>query len=295
MISIPEAFLKFKSRLELTQGEREDASRRQNRIRELLRTQFEIDRDILTGSYSRHTKTKPLKDVDILCILASSESHRKNQSPAALLDAFKAVLAKGYGATNVNTQRRSVEVNFDVTAIDDDSGEQVMAFDVVPAFAVNGCYQIPDVKEGTWIKTNPEVHRRLATEANDALSLQWVPMVKMIKKWNQTNGKPVSPSFLLEVMALEIFTPEFSGGYPYELKSFFATAAEQIGRVWPDPAGLGPPVSDQMDSARIQKAQKAFLLAEQTISTAQRFERDGRAGDALREWRRLFGPLFPLS
>ncbi len=84
------------------------------------------------------------------------------------------------------------------------------------------------------------VNRETANEAwrDSPPKIDGLSLVKMIKKWNQTNGKPVKPSFLLEVMALEILVPPFSGGYPYELKSFFSTAAERIGEVWADPAGL---------------------------------------------------------
>jgi hypothetical protein len=45
MITIQEAFDKFKSRLELTEREQADASRRNQEIREFLREKFEIDRD----------------------------------------------------------------------------------------------------------------------------------------------------------------------------------------------------------------------------------------------------------
>jgi hypothetical protein len=117
----------------------------------------------------------------------------------------------------------------------------------------------------------------------------------MLKKWNETIGKPVTPSFLIEVMALQIFVPEFSGGFPYELKSFFATAADRIGNAWNDPARLGPPVSDQMDSTKVANARSAFLRAEETVSRALRLARDGKNGEALKEWRKLFGALFPLS
>ena len=69
MISIQDAFKKFRSRLELTSAEQADASRRQNEIREIMNENFGIDDDFLTGSYARWTKTKPLKDVDIFCVL----------------------------------------------------------------------------------------------------------------------------------------------------------------------------------------------------------------------------------
>lgn len=294
MISLDDAFRKFKSRLELTDKEQADASRRQNNIRDLLRTSFDIDRDFLTGSYARWTKTKPLKDVDIFCVLGDRESHYHDEHPTAVLKAFRKTLAEQYGDSKVNLQRRSVQVDFNVSAVDDDAGEQVMSFDVVPAFEVGNHYEIPDTITGGWIKTNPEIHKEKGVKANEAFSKEWKPLVKMIKKWNQVVGKPVKPSFLLEVMALQILVPPYSN-YTHELKTFFATASDRISETWNDPAGLGPPVSDQMDSTKIDEAKRALRKAEESITRALRYGREGRNGDALQEWRKLFGPLFPLS
>jgi len=295
MISLSDAFLKFKSRLELTEAEQTDASRRHKRVRELLRDAFDLERDVLSGSYARRTKTKPLEDVDIFCVLGPKEQKYKSQQPSKILEAFQKALAKGYPNDSVKLQRRSVQIDFGVTSVDDDSGEQVMSVDVVPAFTLGNHYEIPDAKTSSWIKTDPDVHKQLATDSNKAFSEQWVPIVKMLKKWNRTHEKPVTPPFLVEVMALQLLAPPFSGGYPYELKSFFATAADRIADVWEDPARLGPPVSDQMDSSKVQAARKALTEAESLVSRALRLARDGRNGDALQEWRRLFGPLFPLS
>lgn len=294
MISLDDAFKKFKSRLELTDKEQKDASRRQQAIRELLRDHFDIERDILTGSYARWTKTKPLKDVDIFFILGEDESRYRREGPSSVLEAFRSPLADKYGSERVGCQRRSVQVDFGLTAVDDDSGEQVMSCDVVPAFAVNNHYEIPDTVTGGWISTDPEVHKDKGVEANKAFSQEWKPLVKMIKKWNQTAGKPIKPSFLIEVMALELLVPPFSS-YTHELKTFFATAIDRIGEKWDDPAGLGPPVSDQMDAVKVAEAQSALRAAEQSVTWALRLAREGKNGDALRVWRDLFGPLFPLS
>jgi hypothetical protein len=296
MISISDAFKKFKGRLELSDKEQSDASRRQNEIRELIRENFKLDRDILTGSYARWTKTKPLKDVDIFCILGEAEKHYRQKAPGIILEEFRKVLAKKYGDSCVEIHRRSVQVDFGVPVVDDDTEGKVMSFDVVPAFAKGEDFEIPDTQvPAGWIETNPEIHKELGTKANKAFSEEWKPLVKMIKKWNRTNGKPIKPGFLIEVMALELFVPPFSGGYPYELKSFFATAAERIGEIWDDPAKLGPPVSDQMYSFKIEEARKALRKAEEDVSRAIRFEKEGKNGDVLQEWRNLFGPLFPLS
>ena len=62
-----------------------------------------------------------------------------------------------------------------------------------------------------------------------------------------------------------------------------------------DPAKLGPAVSDQMDQAKASVARGALLGAEETVTRAINLARNGRQGDALQEWRKLFGPLFPLS
>ena len=62
MITVTEAFEKFRQRLELSETERKSAIKRHTEVRECIRGTFGVDRDFLTGSYDRHTKTKPLKD-----------------------------------------------------------------------------------------------------------------------------------------------------------------------------------------------------------------------------------------
>jgi len=295
LITIAEAFVKFKVRLELTEREQQDASRRQIDIREYLRESFEVERDFLTGSYARHTKTKPLKDVDIFLVIGENGRGYRGKKPAVVLEKVQEMLAPKYGKESVSLGRRSVGVDFGVPAVEDTTDDLVMSADVVPAFEKGSHYEIPDRVAGEWVQTNPETHAELATKANRAFSEEWKPLVKMIKKWNETHGKPVRPSYLLEVMALELFVPPFAGGYPYELKGFFATARDRIGEVWQDPAGLGPPVSDQMDPTRMLEAQTAFRVAEEMAGRAIRLARDAHQGDALRVWRELFGPLFPLS
>jgi hypothetical protein len=295
MITLSEAFKKFKSRLELTDGEQRDASRRHTNVRELLRVEFDIERDFLTGSYGRHTKTKPLKDIDIFFVLGKNGSEYRDKSPGTVLSDFKKVLDAEYGYQNVELGRRSVQVNFGIKPIDDKTNDLVMSVDVVPAIAAGNNYEIPDTHLNSWIKTNPEIHAEKATTANKDFSGEWKPLVKMLKKWNSVNDKPIKPSFLIEVMALQVFVPPFSGGYKYEIKSFLATAADRIGETWEDPANLGPPVSDQMDHYQINIARQKLREAGETIDQAINLERQGKNGESLKKWRELFGPLFPLS
>ena len=59
MISISDAFRKFRSRLELNDREQRDASNRQQEIRQVMAKKFKRETDFLTGSYKRYTKTRP--------------------------------------------------------------------------------------------------------------------------------------------------------------------------------------------------------------------------------------------
>jgi hypothetical protein len=70
-------------------------------------------------------------------------------------------------------------------------------------------YEIPDKDSGKWIKTNPEKHKEQSTARNKELIERFVPLVKMAKGWNRANGKPVKPSFLIEVMAQGLVDPPF--------------------------------------------------------------------------------------
>jgi len=296
MITIYDAFEKFRSRLELTDRELKDVSEKHIEMREFLNGKFLLENDLLTGSYARDTKTKPLKDIDIFCIFKSHSRQYRQEHPDKVLTDFANALAQKYGDSNVKPRRRSVQVKFIDNGIDD-TKDVVLSFDIVPAYGLNENYDIPDSQLGYWIKSNPFVHETKATDANKAYSNKWKPLVKMIKKWNQHNGKPVNPSFLLEVMALSIITPPVPAAinYPYELKAFFATAAGRIGETWDDPAELGPPVSDQMDSADVVEAVKALKAAEQAATRAIRLEKLDNIGGALREWYTLFGPRFSMS
>ena len=217
MPTVPEAFEKFKSKISVpTKKEGEDASRRQREIRALMDAHFDAERDFLSGSYARHTKTKPLKDVDIFYILGDDEKHCRKKLPSELLNAVAVVLEKKYGKQNVSVQRRSVSVNFGTT-----EDETVMSFDVVPAFDAGDYYEMPDTASSDeWTRTDPEIHKDKATQKHASYSYEWKGLVRMIKTWNRIHGRPVKPSFLLEVMALELFVGDFGNDYRYELKGF---------------------------------------------------------------------------
>lgn len=297
MLTIDEAFRKFKSRLELNDKEQVNASARQQEVRDYLDTKFKIDRSFLTGSYKRWTKTKPLKDVDIFFVLQTSEDHYRSKAPSVVLTDFHDVLVEKYG-DKAKKQNRSINVDFGVKAdADDNTDYRVISVDVVPAFDNDDDFAIPDNELGKWIETNPQVHAEKATAAHQAYSNEWKGLVRMVKYWNNNpkhGDKPIKPSFLIEVMMQELVDAPFTT-YPSEVRRFFAASLTGIGQTWGDPAGYGPPVSDQMTPQLISAAQEKLREAETKAALAVRYEQQGRQGDAIALWREIMGKYFPAS
>ena len=299
MLTVNEAFRKFRSRLELNEREQKNASARHTEVRDLLNTKFEVARSFLTGSYARYTKTKPLKDIDIFFDLKDAERRYRSEAPSIVIGDFHDVLVEKYGNNAVRKQSRSVGVDFGVVVdADDNTDYRVVSIDVVPAFAVGDDFEIPDDDSGRWIKTNPEIHASKATAAHRAFSNEWKGLVRMAKYWNNNarhGEKPVKPSFLIEVMALQCLYGGWQGRFDYEIQGFFSALADRIFDEWPDPAGLGPAISNGMDAPRKRRARELLTVASSEATIAIDHARRGRNGEALRAWRALFGPKFPLS
>jgi len=301
MLTLDEAFRKFKSRLELNDREQKNASNRHIEVREHIRARFAINCDFLTGSYARHTKTKPLKDIDIFFMLAESERKKyRDKAPGVVLDDFHSALVDKYGKDAVRKQGRSVNVDFGVVVDSDDNTDyRVLSVDVVPAFADGANYEIPNTNTGEWMKTSPEIHAQEARDAHQAYSSEWKGLVRMAKYWNNNpkhgKDKPVKPSFLIEVMAMQCLHGGWQGRFDYEIQGFFSALADRIEDEWPDPAGLGSPVSDGMDAQRKARAKELLQSASREASNSINLARKGQSGEALKAWRQLFGPKFPLS
>jgi hypothetical protein len=289
MTYVDDAFEGMRKGLEITAGEKAEASKRQAEIRDHTGGQIDLRTDFLTGSYRRHTKTKPLADVDIFCVVKGDgvDADLRNLSPNSVLERLRAMLAEEYNDPPPEISRRSCTVDFTRY------GGDVISYDVVLAFdREKGGFEIPDRTIGDWIGTDPRIHAEKATAKNEECDDKWVPFVKMVKGWNREWDKPVKPSFLLEVIALDLVRRPF-GRYQDEVALFFANAAERIQAEWPDPAGLGPDVNSSMNEGDKRAASERLREAQQIAEDAVQLEDDDAERQAVEEWRRLFGSRMP--
>lgn len=282
MTYVEDAFTGLKKNLEITTTERDLAVSRHHRIRDFIRQHWSLADDFLTGSYDRHTKTKKLKDVDIFVVIDP--------------DGPQAHLADGTGTAAVTALAEVVQKNWSDTQTDDTvvtisyTGEEVASYEIAPAFATDNGYKIP---AGTgWMNTDPNEHARLVTEKNKRCNDKFVPLVKMIKGMNRQAGEPIQPSFLIEVMALELVESPL-GAFKDEVRFLLASMADQIVEDWPDPAGLGPDVNAGSDTWRRSQDQTHLRSWLASAEEAILLEADGKERAAVDKWRELFGDRMP--
>lgn len=83
--------------------------------------------------------------------------------------------------------------------------------------------------------------------------------------------------------------------YPSEIRRFFAASLDGILQDWPDPAGFGPPVSDQMTPEKRRTAIEALRQAEAKAARAVRLAQQNKNGEALALWREVMGKCFPTG
>ena len=283
MSYIDDAFDNLKRNLKLTDTEQDLAARRHTLIRKHVEANWQLLDHRLTGSYIRDTKTKKLKDVDIFVVIDP--------------DGEQGYLAEGSGVRAIAALRDLLAQKWDDLESDDFvvtinyAGEDVASYEVAPVFPRDGGgYRMP---AGVgWMDTDPTEHQRLVTEKNKDCLGGFVPLVKMLKGINREAGEPIAPSFLIEVMALDLVLPPFQR-YRDEIRFFLASASDQITEDWPDPARIGPNVNSRIPPHERQ-AQAAAVAGWQRIAEeALLLEGEGKERASVEKWRELFGWRMP--
>lgn len=224
------------------------------------------------GSFARKTKVRPLDDLDDLVRLdgpgtfvstvnqgPGTKLYVKETSPwyvhrhpdsggwfsqatlssTKVLNAFKAALTGVPAYKSASIRRSGVAVVLELS--------YPWTYDIVPAFPVQGgssgvsYFLIPD-GQGHWMTTDPRIDDSNVTEANKRQNGLFLPIVRLLKFWNQHGNGSTSgrfESYSLEALAYYVFkNGAVVGSISEGLAYFFANVP--VHSSWPDPKKLGP-------------------------------------------------------
>lgn len=251
-------------------------------------TDSETDHAFYIGSWSKKTRVRPPRDVDLYFLLPAEVYYRFEQYAAgvnkqsALLQEVKSKLAATYTKTELKGDGPVVYAGF-----------WTFDLEVVPAFALteDRAYWVPSTKGGgRYLKTTP-LHEVGAINAADMRNNNNVrPLVRMLKCW-QANCSVQLRSFYLELLAID-FLDQWAHRnqnhfyYDWMIRDFFEWVITKTNTHVFAP---GTYEALWLGDAWKSRAETALIRARKACD----FERDNKEGDAGDEWQKIFGTEIP--
>ncbi len=292
--TVAQGFQELRSRLEITNLQSSAVSKRHQDIREILKKELPVledGGDFLTGSYVRNTMIAPLKEADIDIFFVLKRSYYYENDQASLLDKVKSTLKKAYPYTaDISRDGQAVTISFHDFKVD-----VVPAFHRMLSFFFPG-YLIANTITKKWIVTNPKEHLEIWRKANQEHNGNLIPLIKMMKAWNKTNGALLT-SFHLECLLLKILKGESIMDFPSAVQYVFGKARRFFRypvffTVW-DPTVSNSDVGAYLNT---QKKRAAVLSRLETAYTrakkAQELTSQGNIEEAFTNWQYIFGDYY---
>lgn len=276
------------------------------------------DINIGFGSFARHTKIRPLDDIDIMVGLWADQcfyaEHTDKITISASTDTARLT---GYLHDDSDCINSRKVINAFVSALKnvgqydkaDISRNREAAtlklksydwnFDIVPCFQTKediygkSYYLIPDGK-GHWKKTDPRIDRSKIQEQNQRFGGNLLNVIRIVKYWQRRQTMPTMNSYLLETMLLSYYSNRFTcqQWVDLELHDIFNHLASAVYMpVW-DHKNIQGDINGLTYNEKVKISERCILDAAR-VSEARRYEaeEDHRASIAI--WRNIFGSNFP--
>lgn len=259
-------------RIEVLDKELVEARRRRDLIAAALRCEFRGSRIYVNGSVAHGDALTPLTDIDLGAVVAEAiDTHGPGKrGPRDLMDraanAVRAALKGQYPGliVVVEGRKRSVLIRFrdPVTPGQDDfTADVIVAVDNLEA---EGLF-IPRFQ--AWDRAHPEEHTRLVRNAIDETEVAFARVVRLLKHWNRSNGKPLC-SWNVKALALGCLEEPVAQLEGLRIWFKYAIAELNAGET-EDPAGVAPkPIKLNESFTRTQvvgKLREALARLERAI------------------------------
>lgn len=290
-MKVNERFDKLLVNLKLTQDQIDDGIRKHSGVRNCLNQAYwgensDSAHSMLIGSWGKHTRIRPPRDIDILFELPSSVYERFQQrsgnKQSQLLQEVKDVLLTKYVNTAIKGDGPVVVVPFSSYAVE-----------VAPAFRLqNGQYWICITTNGGSYKTVDPDAEIAAIKASDmATNGNSRALIRMMKRWQEECEVPLK-SFWIELLVTDFLT-----SYEYKDKSTvyydwltrdFLTFL--VGRAW---MSVFVPGTYEVICLGTDWKSKAETARDRAIKACE-YEAADKNYEAGTEWQKIFGTFIPI-
>ncbi len=279
---------KFLSDLLLTDTQRTRVASRQDAVRETIKSRLGIPnvKTYLVGSYPRETQIREvdgrsLIDVDCLFILPGDTDllqkyYWNGDGGRRLLEEMHSAI-DGYQGLKAKVDWPCVTLAW-----------ADMKMELTPAFkAEDPGYVIPGASIWEkWQTTDPLKDEDLITKRNQAANGDFKKLIRMLKCWNRTHGRPIS-SFAIEAVAYQ--TTSHFENLLFEASWFFKQLLALNGTSVPAPSKVGKYVKIQLDHWETHFVSSAKTHIDKAIDYAA----FGRHEEAIALLGSVFGKPFP--
>ncbi len=276
-----------RQRVEVTKEELQEARERRRDVAAALEKAFPGGRVYFNGSVAHRDALTPLIDVDLGIVIPDTEGEYGpgKKGPTGLQEEAARVIREElrpkYGdlRVEVKDRKRSILIKFNepVSArAEDFTADVIVAIDNPDGAGLF----IP--RWTSWDRSDPEAHTRLIAQAIKRTGGSYAHVVRLLKRWNRANGKPLC-SWNIKALALACIvapTTQLQG-----LLTWFTHAISELENgETKDPASVAPKpikVNEEMTRKQVVQILKDALAV---LREGVEFEKDGYsvlAADAL--------------
>lgn len=268
------------------------------------------------GSFERHTKLRPLDDIDLMICISASDDRKysyagngiyyMSENDTDIKNGLNTVYTNHLNSTKVinrfisklsklsDYSKAEMHKNHEAATLKLKSYE--WNFDIVPCFYCKGdFYLIPD-GNGNWKKTDPRIDNARASEINQSHDGHLLELIRLIKYWNKRRITSTISSYLLECMILNRYenmsTPyiwcihlEFKDTLRYLSTAIFNSVA--------DPKGIQ---GDLNSFSYYERSKISEALSNAHSKAVEALKHEVNAKDqkaAVKKWKEVLGPCFP--
>lgn len=338
--SISQSFEDMLTRtINIPDGIRSTASASQQNLRKFLQEECQrdsgfppvlqkADSDFLGGSFARHTKTRPLDDIDIYLpldganlsyimhgavlpytvqtdglqwnpLLTPRWANGQYVSSAKLIQEFTAVIKRRFPQTKVKPDGHAVSIRM---THGQSSTADGLGYDIVPCFSLrpqlksdSPFYLMPDGHDG-WIRTNPRYDAEMADILQESHGKLFRKVVKLVKYWNTEQLGGALSSYFVELSIAKVCLekaakpePVTSLSYGIALAFWAVQQAVIQGAQSPWVANAPLVLPGSLSAGQLAQLRSAASLA----CAAWENEKERNLVSSAAQWKSVFGGGFP--